>query len=158
VPEAKLVIFDCVVLVQGLIAGSGPAVECIKLFEQGKFQLAVCSELLDEARDVLARSSLRQRYPSLTHSRVTALLQLLVYRGRFFSNVRRHFEYARDPNDEPYLNLAIEARADFIVTRDRDLLDLCRWDTEVGRDFQKRFRFVSILDPVDFLKMFREEA
>ncbi|HEY6331168.1 MAG TPA: putative toxin-antitoxin system toxin component, PIN family [Blastocatellia bacterium] len=152
-PEPELVILDCVVLVQSLISSSGPAVECIKLFEQGRFALALSKDILTEAREVLARSSLRQRYPSLTDDRVDALLELLLYRGRLFREVGRRFEYPRDPDDEPYLNLAIEARADFIVTRDRDLLDLANWDTEEGRDFQKRFRFVSIVDPVAFLKI-----
>jgi putative PIN family toxin of toxin-antitoxin system len=129
----------------------------VELFERGKFALAVSKQTLSEARDVLARSGLRLRYPSLTDERVDELLRRLVYRARVFRSVRRHFEYPRDPDDEPYLNLAIEAHADFIVTRDRDLLDLTRWDTEEGRDFQKRFPFVSILDPVAFLKVIAEE-
>ncbi len=29
----------------------------------------------------------------------------------------------RDPKDEPYLNLAAECQADYLVSRDRDLLE-----------------------------------
>ena len=61
-------------------------------------------------------------------------------------------ELPRDPDDEPYLNLALEAGAQFLVTRDRDLLDLMRWDTEEGRDFQSRFRELRILDPAAFIR------
>ena len=46
---------------------------------------------------------------------------------------------------------AIEAGAQFLVTRDHDLLDLMR-DTEEGRDFKSRFRQLKILDPLAFLK------
>jgi predicted nucleic acid-binding protein len=77
---------------------------------------------------------------------------LLLLRGKLFRNVPTQFELPRDPADEPYLNLAIEAEARFLVTRDRDLLDLMRWDTKEGRDFQSRFRELKILDPVAFLK------
>lgn len=63
----------------------------------------------------------------------------------------KRFELPRDPDDEPYINLAIEAGARFLVTRDRDLLDLMRY-TEEGRDFQSRFQQLEILDPVAFLK------
>ena len=42
-----------------------------------------------------------------------------------------------------------EASAEIIT---RDLLDLMRWDTDEGRDFQSRFRQLKILDPVEFLK------
>jgi predicted nucleic acid-binding protein len=50
------------------------------------------------------------------------------------------------------LNLAIEAAADYLITRDNDLLDLMKWETEEGREFQKRFRSLKIIDPVRFLK------
>jgi predicted nucleic acid-binding protein len=59
VPEL-LVIFDCVVFLQGLIKASGPAVTCLKHFEEGRFELAVSPETLAELRDVLTRSSLRK--------------------------------------------------------------------------------------------------
>jgi predicted nucleic acid-binding protein len=54
------------------------------------------------------------------------------------------------------LNLAIEARADFLVTRDNDMLDLMQWEREEGREFQKRFRGLKIIDPAAFLKEIEE--
>ena len=38
--------------------------------------------------------------------------------------VPRIYAPERDRKDEPYLNLALEARARYLVSRDRDLLDL----------------------------------
>jgi len=80
------------------------------------------------------------------------LIELLLLKGKLFRNVPKRFELPRDPGDEPYLNLAIETGARFLVTRDRDLLDLMRWDTEEGRNFQSRFPDLRILDPVAFLR------
>jgi uncharacterized protein len=151
VPE-PLVVFDCVVFLQGLIKESGPAVTCLERFEQGRFQLAFSPEIVTELHDVLYRSSLRQNFLLLTKEKADRLIELLLLRGKLFRNVPRRFELSRDPDDEPYLNLAIEAEADFLVTRDRDLLDLMRWDTKEGRDFRSRFRELEILDPVTFLK------
>lgn len=150
-PE-PLVVFDCVVFLQGLIKESGPAVTCIERFEQGRISLAISPEVLSELHDVLSRSSLRQSFPLLSEEKAERLIELLLMKGRLFRNVPKRFELPRDPNDEPYVNLAIEAGAQFLVTRDRDLLDLMRWDTEEGRDFQSRFRELTILDPVAFLK------
>ena len=66
-------------------------------------------------------------------------------------DVPRVFEYLRDPEDEPYLNLAISAKAAFLVSRDRDLLDLMtRHDTE-SKQFRQRFRFLKVIKPIDFL-------
>jgi putative PIN family toxin of toxin-antitoxin system len=151
VPE-PLVVFDCVVFLQGLIKESGPAVTCIERFEQGRIALAISPDVLTELNDVLSRSSLRQSFPLLTEDKAERLIQLLLLKGTLFRNVTKRFELPRDPDDEPYLNLAIEAGAQFLVTRDRDLLDLMLWDTEEGRNFQSRFRELRILDPVAFLR------
>ncbi len=150
-PE-PLVVFDCVIFLQGLIKELGPAVTCIERFEQGRFLLAVSPEILAELRDVLSRSKLRKDFPLLTDEKAARLIELLLLKARLFRNVPRRLELPRDPDDESYLNLAIEAEARFLVTRDRDLLDLMRWDTKEGRDFQSQFRELKILDPVAFLK------
>jgi putative PIN family toxin of toxin-antitoxin system len=147
-----LVVIDCVVFVQSLISEAGPATRCIELFERSRFSIAVSRDILSEIREVLSRSSLRQSYPRLTDERVDPLIDVLLYRGKFFRQIQRHYEYPRDPYDEAYLNLAIEARADFLITRDNDLLDLMKWKREEGRQFQKRFRHLKIVDPVAFLK------
>lgn len=150
-PE-PLVVFDCVVFLQGLITESGPAVTCLERFEEGRFSLAISPEVLSELRHVLYRSRLRQDFPLLTEETADRLIELLLLKGRLFRNLPKRFELPRDPGDEPYINLAIEAGVQFLVTRDRDLLDLMRWDREEGRDFQTRFRQLKTLDPVAFLK------
>lgn len=104
---------------------------------------------------MLSRSTLRERYPHLSGQRVDSLMALLVRQGRLYRRVKRHIQYERDPSDEPYLNLAVEAEADFLVTRDRDLLDLMDWEREEGRTFQKRFRGLKIVDPVVFVNEVR---
>jgi predicted nucleic acid-binding protein len=53
--------------------------------------------------------------------------------------------------NEPYLNLAIEANAVFLVSRNNDLLDLMTGYTDECKDFRRRFRRLKILDPVEFL-------
>ena len=57
------------------------------------------------------------------------------------------FRY-RDPDDEPYLNLAIAVSADYLVTRDNDLLDLMQ-----DSAFRVRFPSLTILDPVTALRL-----
>jgi putative PIN family toxin of toxin-antitoxin system len=151
VPE-PLVVFDCVVFLQGLIKETGPAVSCLERFEEGRFSLAISPTIVTELHDVLTRPSLRRSFPLLTEGRIDRLMELLLLRGKLFRNVPKRMEFPRDPDDEPYLNLAIETGARFLVTRDRDLLDLMRWDTEEGRDFHSRYRHLKILDSVAFLK------
>ena len=151
-PRQCLAVFDCVTFVQSVISETGPAARCVELVEQRVVSLAVSTYTLAEISEVLSRSNLRKRYVNLTDKRVQWLVSLLADQGKFFSKIKSHYDYPRDPDDEPYLNLAIEAGADFLVTRDRDLLDLMRWDREEGRIFQRQFQDLKIVDPAVFLK------
>ncbi|MBS1787431.1 MAG: hypothetical protein JST85_06915 [Acidobacteria bacterium] len=57
-----------------------------------------------------------------------------------------------------FLNLAIEVEADYLISRDPDLLDLMKWEKEEGRAFQQRFRFLKIIAPVEFLQVMESQA
>jgi predicted nucleic acid-binding protein len=67
-------------------------------------------------------------------------------------NVPLAFEYPRDPKDEPYLNLAIATNANYLTSRDKDLLDLMK-----DRDFTTRFPAISVLDPTSLLREIERE-
>jgi len=56
---------------------------------------------------------------------------------------RRHVRASRDPDDDKFLAAALEARAAFVVSGDRDLLAM------------RRFRSVRIVRPATFLRVLR---
>lgn len=65
----------------------------------------------------------------------------------------------RDPKDEPYLNLAIESKARFLVTwNEKHLTYLMNKDTPEGLDFCARFPDLIILDPPAFMRVFNDPA
>jgi predicted nucleic acid-binding protein len=68
------------------------------------------------------------------------------------SGVPRRFVYQRDVDDEPYITLAVEAGARYLVSRDKDLLDLMTGHTNECKEFRRRFRPLKVLDPIDFLR------
>jgi predicted nucleic acid-binding protein len=61
--------------------------------------------------------------------------------------VPRIYALERDRKDEPYLNLALEVRARYLVSRDRDLLDLMSDEA-----FSATYPELIILDPPSFLQ------
>lgn len=67
------------------------------------------------------------------------------------SNVPKSFELRRDPKDEKYIVLAVAVEASFLVSRDKDLLDLMNDAHPDSRDFRACFPHLRILDPVAFL-------
>ncbi|MDP9174026.1 MAG: hypothetical protein M3O30_09195 [Planctomycetota bacterium] len=62
------------------------------------------------------------------------------------------FVYERDPDDAQYINLALAAGAQLIVSRDKDLLDLMDIGRPESAVFQSRFPELRILNPVGFLR------
>jgi putative PIN family toxin of toxin-antitoxin system len=158
VPDKYLVVFDTNIFLQALVSRGGPAVKCLDYFEQGRLSIAISRATLAEIEDVLARPHLCLKYPQLLDGRVEALLDRLLYRGIYLRRVKQHFTYPRDPKDEPQLNLAIEVQADYLVSRDNDLLDLMNWNQEAGREFQRCFRFLKIVTPEAFLQVMEQPA
>jgi predicted nucleic acid-binding protein len=71
--------------------------------------------------------------------------------GTLVDPVPHAFSYARDPDDEPWVNLAIAAKARYLVTWDKDLLDLMKENPD-GVQFRKSFPNLHVLTPVAFLR------
>jgi predicted nucleic acid-binding protein len=65
--------------------------------------------------------------------------------------VPEEFHYERDPEDEPYINLALVTDAKYLVSLDRDLLDLMDTTSEGGREFQRRYPMLRIIKPIALL-------
>ena len=151
------IVFDCMVFLQGLLSKSGPAVACLKLFEEDQVSLVVSKDILLEIQDVLLRSSLRRKYPRLTEERVEQLLERLRTKAEVFPEVPRHFCYDRDPADEPYINLAIESQAEYLVSWDNDFLDLGDEAKSEGQSFRDQFPDLKIVTPILFLKEFAKD-
>ena len=151
--ERPVTVFNCGVFLQALLSKSGPAVRCLELIEEARIRLVLSEEILTEIKDVLLRPRLRQRNQNLTEAKVESLIEMLLANAEFVENVPKHFAYSRDPDDEPYLNLAIETEAVFLISRDNDLLDLMTDHTDEAKNFRQRFRKIRIVHPVGFLQV-----
>jgi putative PIN family toxin of toxin-antitoxin system len=135
------------VFLQAVTNEQGPAFACVGLVEEEKLELVVSRAILAEVRDVLSRPKVRAKFPHLTDERAEGFLRWLEDKGITLDEVPQAFEYPRDPDDEPYLNLAIASNARYLVSRDKDLLDLM-----ADEDFRQRFPNLTILNPVALLQ------
>ena len=101
------------------------------------YRLAVSLEVIAEVQDVLTRPKLREKFQSLTSNTIHDTLTAL--------EDAEHFEPAqllsvsRDPKDDKFLSLAVEAKAQFIVSEDNDLLVL------------HPYQGIQIINALDFL-------
>jgi len=144
------VVFDCMIFLQATANRNSVAALALDLIDSGEITLFVSRKILQEVRDVLNRPEVRSALPGITDENVEALFARLRKKAVLVKQVPEVFNYHRDPKDEPYINLAAAVNASYLVSRDSDLLDLMRWDKEEGRDFQRRFRGLKIIDPKAF--------
>ncbi len=134
------------VFLQGSARAASPAGRCLKLYDRGTIELVVSPAVLAEIDDVLRRPQVRSKFPALTDELVDALLDDLRLRATVIDEVPELFQYERDPKDEPYINLALTSAAPYLVSQDKDLLDLMRSD-----DFTSRFPSLRVVTPPSFL-------
>ena len=136
--EPKVVI-DSNVLVS--ILKGKPSLSLIyTLFKEERFKLVISAEVLKELSAVLYRPHLK-----IDSRDIKELFRLIKAKAIRIDLPSPFIDACRDPKDNFILELAIKARADFIVTGDRDLLDI------------GRYKSVRILSVSEFLRMFKSE-
>lgn len=106
-----LVVLDTNVLVSGLLNGSGSPGQILDLLLDGKLQIAYDDRILDEYEDVLARPQLH-----LDHSQVDAVISYLELSGKFTEAENVSAEGYPDPDDLPFVEVFITARAECLIT------------------------------------------
>jgi putative PIN family toxin of toxin-antitoxin system len=145
------VVFDCNLFIQGIANRNSPARKALRLFFNGDISLFVSDPILREVRDVLNRAEVRSQLPGINDRIVNAFLTKLEAKAILLANVPDEFHYERDPNDEMYINLAIISNATYLVSRDKDLLDLMTTSTDVARQFRSRYPFLRIMTAAHFI-------
>ena len=145
------VVFDCNLFVQGIANRNSPARKALRLFFNGDISLFVSEPIIREVREVLNRAEIRRKLPGINDRIVNAFLTKLEAKAILVTNVPEEFHYERDPDDEMYINLAIIVNAAYLVSRDKDLLDLMTTSTDIARQFRSRYPFLRIITAADFI-------
>lgn len=132
----KPLILDTNILVSGLLlSNSTPAKAATKAFETA--EVLVSDETIGELYRVLMKDKF-DKYIS-REDRVT-FLQKFISIARHVEIIRK-VSVCRDPQDDKYLELAINGNAEFIITGDEDLLVL------------DKYKNTKILKPSEYLNM-----
>lgn len=109
-------------LLSGLIKPQGtPGLVLLRLRE-GAFSAIFSEPMLLELLDVVSRPKFTQKY-NLGSEDSLALMGLLLLRGEAVAPKRR-IQACRDPQDDKFLEAAVDGRADALVSGDADLLAL----------------------------------
>ncbi|MGV3724551.1 MAG: putative toxin-antitoxin system toxin component, PIN family [Actinomycetota bacterium] len=150
-PDPLRVVFDTGVVLQAALRPAGPAGRLFALLDERCFELCISEAALTEYQDVLARPAIRRKNPHLTQEWIAAIIARIRACAAVVAEPPNAFVFARDSDDEHVLNLAISAGAKFLITRDRDLLDLMIGADVDALKFREQCPGVSIIDPVAFI-------
>jgi uncharacterized protein len=149
--EKVKVIFDCNIFLQAFLSNKGTASKCLKLVEDKTIELYLNRDIFNEIKDVLSRPEFQAKFPHATLENLSFFLEYVQEKAFFIRTIGNHFELLRDRKDEKYINLAIEIKADFIVSWDTDLLDLMTDISIQGKEFRQKSRPLRIVEPIEFL-------
>lgn len=127
-------VFDTNVMVSALLFDqSKPAQAFNAALDRGSILLS--HSVLKELTEVLGREKLRPYLvPEEREQFIIALLK-----ESLFIDINETIQVCRDPKDDKFLELAVNGRADCIITGDKDLLTL------------NPFRKIPIIKPDEFL-------
>ena len=137
------VVFDSVIWISAFVTDEGLAralfAQCVE-----KADLYTAEEILQEIRRVLLeKKHLRSQF-AYDDTEVDEFIMALRDECSIVSPLPEIRVIQRDPNDDIIIACAIAAHADYIVSRDRDLLDL------------SVYQGIQIVSPEAFMQILRE--
>ena len=143
--ERIAVVFDTNILIANYL-GKNPKSAVQKIFglwrKQRKLQLIVSNEIVAEYLEILERLSIPLKRINAFSERIEKRLTVTkVSLGKIPAE-------SRDIDDNFVLATALVGKADFLITNDKDLLDISETD-------KKKFKF-RIVTPSEFLKAIGE--
>lgn len=132
-------VLDANVVASSLIQPRGASGRILHRLLAGDFQLVTAESVLAETRRCIHYPRVRKRIHS-TNEEIDAFLAAMAVLGDVVEvSLFDLSAVPRDPDDSKYLAVALEGRARYVVSGDKDLL-------EVGE-----YQGVRILTPADFL-------
>lgn len=135
------VVIDTNVIVSGLMRTSGPPAEALNAARERVFSWIISPHLIGEAQGVLSRPHIR-RHVTLSDEGMAEFLAE-ISDVAILAEPTARIDVSRDVNDNRVLEAAVAGEADYIVTGDRDLLEL---GSHAG---------IQIVTPAAFVKLLR---
>jgi hypothetical protein len=139
-------VLDANDLTSAFIQPKGPSGRILTRFVgEAAFELVLSVPILDELRRILEYPRIRKRLRTPDDEIQARVASLGVLADVVDPRIRLQV-VAEDPDDDKYLEAALEGRAGFLVSGDRHLLDI------------KEHQSVQILTPRAFLTLLEDEA
>jgi putative PIN family toxin of toxin-antitoxin system len=133
---------DTNVLISGLIGEDGPPRQLIDAWLEGRYTLVTSLYQADELNHVLSYPRIASRL-RLEETELNLILAALLCEAEITPGLVELPGVTRDPKDDPLLACAVEGNAHYLISGDRDLLDLGEYE---GIRIVSPRQFVGILN------------
>ena len=130
-------VIDTNILVRAVIKPLGTVGPVLRRLRDGDYILVYSEPLITEFVDVLNRPRIKDKY-GLAPEDIETVVALILLRGEAVVPTRR-ITICRDPDDNMFLEAAVDGGADIIVSGDDDLLEI------------EAFEGIPIVTPGEFL-------
>jgi putative PIN family toxin of toxin-antitoxin system len=111
-------VLDTNVVISGIF-WKGPPFEILEAWQNHRFLLVISPPILDEYRRVLDEMTKQRRIPVLS-----SILEIIELHSEMVTPVRFPKSVCSDPDDDKFLEAALAARSDYVVTGDAALLKI----------------------------------
>ena len=102
---------------------NGNESELFEKIEGGKAKLFISKEILDEVEDVLNRDKFKDIILK-TNQKPDEIIQKIISVSHLVIDPKLNIKFCRDPKDDKFIECAVNANADYIISGDKDLLVL----------------------------------
>lgn len=137
-------VLDTTILVSAFLTPKGLAAELLSHARRGTFHLYLSEEILEETQRVLLeREHIRKHHP-YSDQQAIEFCQALRTAAHLATELPKLKGVARDPADDVILAAALKTQAQYLVTRDQDLLSL------------GTYKGIRIASPEDFVVLLRK--
>lgn len=143
-PERKLkAVIDTNLFISGIFAKGLLSAELQDLWIQQEFELVTSMEILKEVSRVLHYPRIQKRFKPKEEA-IRRFFRLVFRKAIITKDLYKIDTVTEDPADNKFLACALEAKADFIVSRDPHLRNL------------KQFQGIEIVDAKTFVERVRK--
>ncbi len=139
-------VLDTTVLVAAMLRPEpgGVSIELLRRAAEGEYELYLSDDILEETAATLMGSERNRRRYKYSDANVIEYCEALAHIGAIIVDIPPLTGVVRDPNDDMIVACAVAAKADFLVSRDKDLLTLGSYGA------------IDMVTPEAFLRLLRE--
>lgn len=137
----KKAVLDTNVLISGLISPRGTPAKLLAAWRAGKFELVVSPKIIDEINEVLHREKIKRYFHHYGENLPGKFIAGLKRLATVVPGQREVKIVNADPDDDMFIAAAVESEADYIVSGNKHLLEL------------NRYQGIKIITPAEFFRI-----